>query len=50
VRSALASVEGVEGVEVDFGSKRATVACTAECDPKALVAALEQAGFGGEVD
>jgi len=49
VRSALASVEGVAAVEVDFGRETATVVCSESCDPRELVAALERAGFGGTV-
>ena len=49
VRSALESVEGVETAEVDFESKTATVTCSKGCDEAKLVAALEEAGFGGKV-
>ena len=49
MRSALESVEGVDSAEVDFQSKTATVTCANGCDEAKLVAALEEAGFGGKV-
>lgn len=47
MRSALASVPGVDSVEVDFAAKTATVSCSAECDTQRMLAALEDSGFGG---
>jgi copper chaperone CopZ len=49
VQAALEKVDGVASVEVDFEAKTATVHCTEDTDPKALVAALEGADFGGSV-
>jgi copper chaperone CopZ len=39
----------VESVRVDFDEKTATVTCTGSCDRQALIAALEQRGYGGKV-
>jgi copper chaperone CopZ len=51
VRSALASVDGVEEVEIDFAAKKAHVAVAADPpDNAALVAAVEKAGFGAEIE
>lgn len=42
VEAALAGVEGVESVEVDFESKTATVKCDKALDPALLVKALPE--------
>ena len=47
VRAALESVPGVEGAEVDYDTRIATVRCASSCDRAALVAALQKQGFGG---
>jgi copper chaperone CopZ len=49
VQSALRSVPGVESAKVDFDAKTATVTCKGSCDSKAMVAALQKAGFDGKV-
>lgn len=53
VEQALANVDGVQGVHMDFASKTATVdavhpACGGE-GFDAMIAALEDAGFGGSI-
>lgn len=50
VQSALESVDGVEGVEVNYANKTATVTATAGADTAAMCKALEEAGFGGTLD
>jgi copper chaperone CopZ len=45
VQDALATVEGVEGVEIDFGAKCAIVTCSSDADTAALVGALEGTKF-----
>ncbi|HIG11584.1 MAG TPA: heavy-metal-associated domain-containing protein [Planctomycetes bacterium] len=47
VQSALSSVDGVEGVEVSFANKTATIATNGKADTEAMMTALEEAGFGG---
>lgn len=47
VQAALAGVEGVEDVQVDYEHATVTVTCQPDCDVDALVAALEASGFGG---
>ena len=47
MQDALASVDGVDSVEVDYDNKTAMVTCSTGCDPNDLVAALEGAGYGG---
>ncbi len=49
VRGALESVDGVTVKDLDFASKTVTVNAKSDTDTKALIAALEVAGFGGEV-
>lgn len=49
MRSALSDIDGVEGVEVDFGAKTATITWAGDCDPEALVGALEGTRFSAEV-
>lgn len=53
VEQALANVDGVEGVRMDFGSKTASIdavhpACGGD-GFDAMIAALEDAGFGGSI-
>jgi len=50
VQAALASVDGVENVEVDYDAKTAKVTCTTGCDEAELVAALEKKGYGGRAE
>ena len=47
MQGALASVDGVESVEVDFATKQATVMGNA--DSAAMLEALQKAGFDGSV-
>ena len=49
MQAALASVDGVEATEVNFAAKTVTVTCETGCDTEAMVAALEESGFGGNV-
>ena len=49
MQSALRSVDGVERVEVDYDDKTALVTCSGYCDHRALIAALENADYGGRV-
>jgi copper chaperone CopZ len=49
VQAALETVEGVEVVEIDYDAKTATVTCPSDCDSEALIAALEEGGYGGTV-
>ena len=49
MQAALETVEGVETVEIDYDTKTATVICAFDCDPEALVTALEAGGYGGTV-
>ena len=46
MQAALESVDGVEGVEVDFDASQAKVMTNGSADPAAMVKALEDAGFG----
>ncbi len=48
MQGALAGVEGVESVEVDFKNKQATV--TGKAESGAMMEALQEAGFGGTVN
>ena len=43
------SVEGVAVKELDFDTKTVTVMVEPGTDTKAMVSALEEAGFGGSV-
>ena len=47
MQGALAGVEGVESVEIDFANKIATVMGNA--DTAAMMEALQESGFGGSV-
>ena len=47
MQAALETVEGVEVVEIDYDAKTATVNIPSDCDPQALIAALEEGGYGG---
>lgn len=47
VQTALAAVDCVEDVQVDFAGGTVTVTCRGACDVDALIAALEASGFGG---
>ena len=49
MQGALASVDGVNGVEVDYDTKTAVVMCSEGCDESDLLGALKDAGYGGEV-
>lgn len=49
MQAALASVQGVEKVTVDYAGKTATVSCKTGCDAPALIAALQKKGYGGSV-
>ena len=50
MQSALASVDGVETVTIDFDAKTAVIRCPdGDCDTEALVAAVEEAGFQATV-
>jgi copper chaperone CopZ len=49
VQAALASVEGVEGVKIDFGAKSAVVTCSSDLDAKALISAFEGTKFSASV-
>ncbi len=49
MRAALAALPGVRHVNVDFEKKQAVVTVTEALDSQKLVAALEDAGFGGAV-
>ena len=49
MQAALESVEGVEGVVVDFDAGQVQVMTDGSADPAAMVKALEDAGFGGSV-
>ena len=50
MRSALASVDGVENVEIDFAAKTAKVTCESGCSTEELIGALEETNrFGGSV-
>jgi copper chaperone CopZ len=48
VQGALAALNGVEEVEVDYGLKLVKVSGTAEVSE--MLGALESAGFGGSVE
>jgi copper chaperone CopZ len=49
VREALMPVQGVRGVQVDAETKQARVTADASCTDGALLSALRQAGFGGQI-
>ena len=49
VQGALASVDGVDSVEVDYAGKTATVTCSSGCSEEEIVAALKGAGFEATV-
>jgi copper chaperone CopZ len=49
VQAALSSVEGVEGVDVDYTAKTATVKTNGHADTEAMVSALKAAGYGATV-
>lgn len=49
VQGALASVDGVESVEIDFANKIATVTCSAGCSEQELVDALKGTRFEATV-
>ncbi|MEE8467964.1 MAG: heavy metal-associated domain-containing protein [Planctomycetota bacterium] len=49
VRSALASVDGVEDVKLDYEAKTVTVSYGNDSSPDAMIAALDKAGFGATV-
>ena len=50
VRQALTSLPWVRQAQVNFGTKQATVTAeAARYDQKAMLKALEEAGFGGKV-
>lgn len=49
MRSALASVDGVEDVKLDYGAKTVTVSYGNDSSPDAMIAALDKAGFGATV-
>ena len=50
MQAALETVDGVELVEIDYDAKTATVTCASDCDPEALVKALEDSGkYGGTI-
>ena len=50
MQSALASVDGVETVTIDFDAKTAVIQCPdGGCDTEALVAAIEGVGFKASV-
>ncbi len=49
MQAALSSVEGVEGVEVDYQAKTATVKTNGHADTAAMVDALKAAGYGATV-
>lgn len=52
MEGALTNIPGVVGAEVDYSAKSATIAVEdgAEVSDEQLVAALEEAGFGGSVE
>ena len=50
VRAALAKVDGVKSVDIDFAAKTATVELSSpNVKPEQLVEAVEKAGYGGKV-
>jgi copper chaperone CopZ len=49
VRSALANVDGVESVEIDFAAKTATVTGSSDLSSEDLISALEGTKFSAEV-
>jgi copper chaperone CopZ len=49
VRQALLPVQGVRGVQVDAETKQARVSADSRCTDGALLFALRQAGFGGQI-
>ena len=49
MQAALDNVDGVENTEINFSDKTATVTCEAGTDEAAMIAALEDKGFGGAV-
>jgi copper chaperone CopZ len=50
VRKALASLPGVSQVRVDFATRRAYVTIQQDkWDEKAMLKALQQAGYGGKI-
>lgn len=49
MRSALASVDGVEDVKVNFKAKTVSVSCEDDSSTEAMIAALDKAGFGATV-
>ncbi|MDP6410283.1 MAG: heavy metal-associated domain-containing protein [Planctomycetota bacterium] len=49
MQSALASVEGVEGVEIDYGASCAIVTCSSAPNTAALIGALEGTKFTASV-
>ena len=49
MRSALASVDGVEDVKVNFKAKTVSVSCQDGSSTEAMVEALDKAGFGARV-
>ena len=49
VQAALDSVDGVENTKINFADKTATVTCNPGTDETAMLAALEESGFGGAV-
>ena len=50
VRAALAKVDGVKSVDIDFAAKTATVELgSADVKPEQLIEAIVKAGYGGKV-
>ena len=49
MRSALASVDGVEDVKVNFKAKTVSVSSEAGSSTEDMIAALDKAGFGATV-
>jgi copper chaperone CopZ len=50
VRSALAQVDGVESVEVDYGAKTATVTTDGSVDAAQLAAAFEDTRYSAALE
>jgi len=49
VRSALANVDGVDHVKVNFNAKTVSVFCEDDSSTEAMVEALAAAGFGATI-
>jgi hypothetical protein len=49
VQAALESVDGVDGVEIDYPAKTATITIEGQVDMDEVMSALDNAGYGASV-